>query len=127
MDFLKSIQCPGPPSGFPGGASGKEPPCQCRRLKRCGFDPWVRKMPWSRKWQPTPVFLPGIFHGQRSLGIYSPWGHKESDMTERLSMRVHTQAGLSTQFLCPLDVFSFLLYSASFTFFSLYVSFSNTY
>ena len=45
--------------GFPGGSSGKEPGCQCRRLKRCGFDPWVWKIPWRRAWQPTPVFLPG--------------------------------------------------------------------
>ena len=52
---------------FPGGAGGKEPACQCRRCKRCGFDPWVGKMPWSRKWQPTAVFLPRKFHGQRSL------------------------------------------------------------
>ena len=43
--------------GFPGGASGKEPACQCRRPKRLGFDSWVGKIPWSRKWQPTPVFL----------------------------------------------------------------------
>ena len=40
------------------------------------FDPWVRKALWSRKWQPTPVFLPGKFHGQRSLASYSPWGHR---------------------------------------------------
>ena len=52
---------------FPGGASGKEPTCQCRKLKRCRFDPWVGKIPWRRKWQPTLVFLPGEFHGQRSL------------------------------------------------------------
>ena len=44
--------------GFLGGASGKEPTCQCGRHKRCGFDPWVRKIPWKRAWQPTPVFLP---------------------------------------------------------------------
>ena len=49
---------------------------------RLGFDPWVRKIPWSRAWQPTPVFLPGESHGQRSLAGYSPWGHKESDVTE---------------------------------------------
>ena len=67
--------------GFPGGASGKEPTCQWRRPKRCRFDPWVRKIPWSRKWQPTPVFLPGKFHGQRSLTGYNPWGCKESDTT----------------------------------------------
>ena len=47
---------------------------------QCGFDPWVGKIPW-RAWQPTPVFLPGEFHGQRSLAGYSPWGRKESDMT----------------------------------------------
>ena len=46
-------------AGFPGGASGEEPACQCGRGKRCGFSPWVRKIPWKRKWQPTPVFLPG--------------------------------------------------------------------
>ena len=52
---------------------------QCRRQE---FEPWVWKIPWSRKWQPTPVFLPGESHGQRSLAGYSPWGHKESDTTE---------------------------------------------
>ena len=55
---------------------------QCRRP---GFNPWVGKIPWRRKWQPTPVFLPGEFHGQRSLVGYSPWGHKESGMTEQLN------------------------------------------
>ena len=54
-------------SGTPRWLSGKEPTCQCRRHKRCGFDPWVGKIPWCRKWQPAPVFLPGIFHGRRSL------------------------------------------------------------
>ena len=49
------------------------------------FDPWVGKIPWRRKRQPTPVFLSGVFHGQRSLVGYSPWGHKESDMTEHLT------------------------------------------
>ena len=54
---------------------------QCRRHKRRGFNPWFGKIPWRRKWQPTPVFLPGKSHGQRSLAGYSPWGHKELDMT----------------------------------------------
>ena len=45
-----------------------------------GFDPRIGKIPWRRQWQPTPVFLPREFHGQRSLVGYSPWGHKESDM-----------------------------------------------
>ena len=59
-------------------ASGRELTCQCRRP---GSDPWVRTISWRRKWQPTPVFLPGKSHGQRSLVGYSPWGHKELDMT----------------------------------------------
>ena len=53
--------------------SGKESACQHRR---CRFNPWVRKTPWRRKWEPTPVFLPGEFHGQWGLADYSPWGHK---------------------------------------------------
>ena len=57
--------------GLPRWRSGKESACQCRRLKRQGFDPWSRKIPWKRKWQPTPVFLPGKSHGQRSLGLQS--------------------------------------------------------
>ena len=81
---------------FPVGASGKEPTCQCTRHKRCGLDPWVGKMPWRRKWQPTAVFLPGNSHGQRNLTSFSPWGHKESDTTERLS--THTL----TYILCDL-------------------------
>ena len=69
---------------FLGGPSGKEPTCQCRRHKRCRFDPWVGKVTWRRRdtWQPTPVFLPGEPHGQRSLVGYSPWGCKESDVIE---------------------------------------------
>ena len=51
---------------------------------RIGFDPWVGTIPWRKEWQPTPVFLPGESHGQRSLAGYSPWGHKESDRTEQL-------------------------------------------
>jgi len=53
--------------GFPGGTRGQEPSCQCRRCKTCRFDPWLRKIPWSRKWKPTPLFLPGGNLGQRSL------------------------------------------------------------
>ena len=54
-------------SGLPKWPSGKESTCQCRRWNRCGFNPWVGKIPWRRAWQPTPVFLPGESHGQRSL------------------------------------------------------------
>ena len=70
--------------------NGKESPCQCRRLKRYRFNPWGRKIPWRREWQPTPMFLPEKFHGQRSPAGYRPWGHKESDMTERLSLSLST-------------------------------------
>ena len=45
-----------------------------KRFNRSRFDPWVRKIPWRRKWQPTPVFLPGEFHAQRNLTGYNPWG-----------------------------------------------------
>ena len=66
------------PSCFPGG-SGKESSCQCKRWR---FNPWVGKIPWRRAWLLTPVFLPGKFHGQRSLVGYSPWDHRELDMAE---------------------------------------------
>ena len=59
--------------GLPKWHSGKESTCQFRRCKRHDFEPWVRKIPWSQKWQPTPVSLPGKSHGQRSLAGYSPW------------------------------------------------------
>ena len=57
--------------GTPDGSSGKEHTCQCKRYKRCSFDPWVGKIPWRRQWQSTSVFLPGESHGQRSLAGYS--------------------------------------------------------
>ena len=62
--------------------SGKESTCQFRRR---GFSPWVRKILWRRRWQPTPGSLPGKPHGQRSQVGYSPWGHKELDMNEQLN------------------------------------------
>ena len=65
-------------------SSGSDSRSVCLQYGRPRFDPWVRKIPWRRKWQPTPVLLPGKFHGQRSLVGYSPWGHKESDTTEKL-------------------------------------------
>ena len=60
-----------------------------------GFS-WVGKISWRRKWQPTPVFLHGKVHGQRSLGGYSPWGHKESDTTEQLSTAHNTDTKKKT-------------------------------
>ena len=67
--------------GFPGGASGKEPECQGRRHKSHWFDPWVRKIPWRRAWQSTPVFLPGIPWTEEPGGLQS-MESQESDTTE---------------------------------------------
>ena len=61
---------------------------QCRRHKRCEFDPWVGKIPWRRTWQPTPVFLPGESHGQSRLVGYGPQGCKEKRL-KRLSTAQH--------------------------------------
>ena len=61
----------------------KEFACQCSRHR---LDPWIGKIPWRRKWQPTAVFLPGKSHGQKGLVGYSSWSRKESDMTERLTV-----------------------------------------
>ena len=61
----------------------KNPPASAGD-ERHKFEPWVRKIPWSRKWQPTAVFLSRESHGQRGLAGYSLWGHKESDMTEAI-------------------------------------------
>ena len=68
--------------GFPSGAGGKRTWLPVQEMKRCGFSPWVRKIPRRRARQPTPVFLPGESHGQRSLMGYSPWSHKESGTAE---------------------------------------------
>ena len=67
-----------------------KPTCQCRRCKRLKFDPWVAKILWRRKWQPTPVFFPEKSHGQRNLTGYSPWGCKELDATEQTHTHTHT-------------------------------------
>ena len=73
---------------------------QCRRP---GFDPWVGKVPWRREWQPTPVFLPRESHGQRSLASYSPWGCKELDTTEQLTLSL-TPLSLSCDHFFQLPV-----------------------
>ena len=79
--------------------SGKESTCWCRRRR---FHPWVGKI-WRRKWQPIPVFLPGKSHEWKSLEGYNPWGHKESDTTERLT---HTPNFGNFQVLFPQIFFS---------------------
>ena len=93
---------------------GKELACQCRK---CGFNPWVGKAPWRRKWQPTSVFLPGQSHGQRSLASYSPWDKKKKlVLTYRLNNNncatytlVNDLYGKWHKFiaLIPLSLFSF--------------------
>ena len=77
---------------FPGWLSGKEPSCQCKRCKGCKSNPWVRKIPWRMKWQPTPLFLSGEAHGQRSLVSYSLWGCKrvERDLTNKCQQYIYT-------------------------------------
>ena len=70
---------------FPGGTSGKESTCQYRRHKKRRFDPWVGKIPWRRKWPPTPVFMPRKSHGQKSLVGYSLWDRKQLDTTEHIT------------------------------------------
>ena len=78
-------------SVLPGGTNGEEPACQGRRGKRCRFDHWVRKIPWRRAWQPTPVFLSGESYGQRSLEGYSPLGCEELNTTAH--MLIQTNSG----------------------------------
>ena len=76
-------------TGLPTWYSGKESSCQGRKHKRHRFNPWVGNMPWSRKWQPTLVLLPGKFHGQRSLVGYSAWDCKELEMTDNTQHTTH--------------------------------------
>jgi len=84
---------------FPGGSVCKESTCNAEDAGRHEFDPQVRTIPWMWAWQLTPVFLPGKSHGERSLVGYSPWGCKESDMTE-----VTEHAGTHAH-VCMYDVF----------------------
>ena len=79
--------------GFPGGTVVRNSPASAGDVKKCEFIPWVRKIPWRRAWQSTPVFLPGKSHRQSRLAGCCPWGLKGSDMTEWLSM--HARASSS--------------------------------
>ena len=65
--------------------SGKESACQCSRCRRHRFNPCMGTIPWRRKWQSTPVFLPGESYGQRSLVGCSPWGRRELDATKQIT------------------------------------------
>ena len=85
-------------SFLPRWCSGKESTCQGRRHS---FDPWVRKIPWRRKWQPTVVFLLGQSHGQKDLADYSLWSCKELDTTEWVSMSIPCYWGESFLSILP--------------------------
>ena len=80
---------------FPGGSDSKE-----SAFDETCFDPWVKKIPWRRKWQPSPVLLPGKSHRQRSLVGYSPWDCKESDTTERLHLLMSNYKVLGNRSKC---------------------------
>ena len=86
MHFIQGDMC----YKLPRWLRGKESARQCWRSR---FEPWVRNIPWRGKCQPTPVFLPGESHGQRSLAGYSPWGCKESYTTGRLGTGVCYKLG----------------------------------
>ena len=77
------------------------------QFRRPGFNPWVRKIPWRREWQPTPVFLPRKSHGQKSLAGYSLWGHKELDMTEWLTLSLSPHPG--PFYLTPVRLFKWVV------------------
>ena len=87
------------PIGFPGSSASKESAYDAGNAGDAGSIPGLGRFPWRREWQPTPLFLPGEHHGQRSLVGYSPWGHKELDITERL-----------THFKVPILILVFLLF-----------------
>ena len=78
-----------PPLRFRGDSDARK---SAHNSRRPGFNPWMRMIPWRREWLPTPVFLPGKSHGQRSLVGFSPWGRKESNTTERLPFHFHFHA-----------------------------------
>ena len=85
--FSLALEKLGLPRWCSGKKKKKKSTCQCRRLKRLRFDPWVRKIPWNSKWHSTPIFLPGKFHGQRILVGSHPWDRKEPKMTEKTYLR----------------------------------------
>ena len=84
--------------GFTGSTSSKESTCQCRRHKRCRFDPWVGKIPWSRKWQPSLVSLPGKFQGQAAVyGVAKSW----TWLSMHTHTHTHTHTLYDTKWLSP--------------------------
>ena len=88
---------------------------QCRSRRRHRFNPWVWKIPWRRAWQPVPVLLPGESHSQRNLASYTPWGHKESDTIEQLTLLFHFAWRYSFFIVIPKYYFIIWLYHNLFT------------
>ena len=97
FNMMSSLKPSRPAMGFPGGSAVKNLPANARDM---GSIPGLGKFPWSRKWQPTPVSLPGKSHGQRSLVDYNLWGLKELDTTEQLTLHTHTHTHTHTHFFC---------------------------
>ena len=80
---------------FPADSDGEGSACNAGRP---GFDPSVGKIPWKREWHPTPLFLPGEFHGQRRLAVHSPQDCKDPDTTEQLTCtHTHTRTNTKTK------------------------------
>ena len=97
--------------GFPGGSDSKESACQCRR---CEFDPRVRKIPWRRAWQPTPVFMPGEFHAQRRLAWLQFMGSQRVGHTEQLTLSLsYTWRAESRRWITRLQSWSWGFLSGS--------------
>ena len=94
--------------GFPGGSSGKEPACQCRRCKRLRLDPWVRKIPWRRARQPTKVFLLGESHGQRACRATA---HRVTKSQTRLK-HLSTRGNMAIVMLSPKVLSRLRIYSS---------------
>ena len=99
-------------TGFPGGSEVK---ASAWNAGDPGPDPWIRKIPWRRKWQPTPVILPGESHGGRSLVGYSPWGPKEFDTTEWLHFHFHTHTHTHTHIYIYIYIYIYI-HSFSYSF-----------
>ena len=103
--------------------NGKESTCQCRRRRRHGLHPWLGKILWRGKWQPTPVFLPVESHGQRRRASNNTWGHKDLDITEWLS--THTSIIMLGNINCR-KMFNLRLCKTALTAIAKYVLFSIT-
>ena len=110
MNFNNCIHLCNYANGLPKWLSGKESACQSRRL---GFHSWVGKIPWRRKWQLTPVFLPQETHGQRTVVGYSPWSCKETQLKQLSTYMVYLVHSFSFMFsinICLVIVISYVLY-----------------